>query len=163
MSLTCPLFDSHSPGWRCSQAEPLFTPISLSLGDRLYGRNELCLTVRFDSERALKALRAASLQLAMEPPNQPVQQSHANFTVTSATTPGEAEARIAYNVTTMCHDSQQQYRLTLALKQPGKIDLKAQYLFGTPRPQGVHGEAVGRLAPAMACKASKGRDGVNRA
>jgi len=33
----------------------------------------------------------------------------------------------------MCQDSQQQYRLTLALKQPGKTDLTPKYLFGTAR------------------------------
>jgi hypothetical protein len=127
---------SPVPANAVAEAKP-FRVVDLDLGERLWGKNTATLTLEFPTRNAAQ-IRELSLHLTLTDPRG---RSVTNFATAGITRPGDgtdstgvATVRVPYQITELCQDWQQQYRMTLQLFRDGKpLGEASEFAFGTPR------------------------------
>jgi hypothetical protein len=105
---------------RQPQAAPPLSPFRITdidLGDRLWGKNTVRVTMELDDHEAAKQARTARLRLELTDPSGISRPFEGQTTVVRPPGPGHARgyavARAAYEVRRLCRSWQEQYRLSV--------------------------------------------------
>jgi hypothetical protein len=122
-------------------AEPLFRDfraVDVDVGDRLWGRNLVRVTMELSGPQAAGVVGRTELEATCVPPggraSRSVGQTRIIRAPTAAEPRGLAVATAPVDVGALCASWQQQYRLRLALKPPAPEQHRqiGEFLFGTP-------------------------------
>jgi hypothetical protein len=121
-------------------APPLspFRITDIDLGDRLWGKNMVRVSMELNDREAAKQARTARLRLELTDPSGLSRPFEGQTTVVRPPGPGHAPgyavARAAYEVKRLCRSWKEQYRLSVHLDVPGyREPLPAEeFSFGTP-------------------------------
>ena len=114
-------------------APPPWRVVELDLGDRLWGRNTLRAWAEFSTVNA----DAVGLAVTLTAPDGTKTESAGTMRVLRPPAdgmPGLALVEAPYQVTRLCANAQEQYRLTLAWTLPAGVSAvpPAEFAFGTP-------------------------------